>query len=61
MSDKQKSIDYKNTAVEYFLVEDTTQEETKNEHNRSDKDNTKREICEYFQGSIQQGSNICKT
>jgi hypothetical protein len=27
MPDKQKSIDYKNTAVEYFLVEDTTQEE----------------------------------
>ena len=27
MSNKQKSIDYKNTAVEYFLVGDTTQEE----------------------------------
>ena len=27
MSSKQKSIDYKNTAVEYFLAEDTTQEE----------------------------------
>jgi transposase len=27
MPDKQKSIDYKNTAVEYFLVEGTTQEE----------------------------------
>ena len=23
----QKSLDYKNTAVEYYLVEDTTQEE----------------------------------
>ena len=27
MHDKQKSIDYKTVAVEYFLVEDTTQEE----------------------------------
>ena len=27
MPDKQKSIDYKTVAVEYFLVEDTTQEE----------------------------------
>jgi transposase len=27
MPDKQKSIDYKNTAVEYFLMEDATQEE----------------------------------
>ena len=27
MPDKQKSNDYKTVAVEYFLVEDTTQEE----------------------------------
>ena len=39
----------------------TNPRETKNKHNRSDKDNSKREICEYFQGSIQQGSGVCKT
>ena len=26
MPDKQKSVDYKTTAVEYFLVDDTTQD-----------------------------------
>lgn len=33
----QKSLDYKNTAVEYYLVEDTTQEE----------------VCKIFKGSYE--------